>query len=367
MAGTGRVTVAHATYLQQHGHSVTVVARLACPPGPYQGVQYVHCDSPAALRAFFRQHPCWDVALVVASPKVLMLTYWLPRLRLRLLSVHIGPMATPEEAVARQRIWRMNAFADAVLCVSNALAALLRSQGVRAEKLHVVHNGVDTRVFYPHPVPRQKRRLVFAGALVPLKGIDTLLQAFGQVKAHFADAELVICGAAELYGRTAYRPDPALLPGDGSVQFRGSLSQAELAREFSQAALAVVPSSARRCFEGFGMVSLEAQACGCPVVVTHNGGLPETVIDGVTGRVCPPDDPEALAKCLCDLLAEPLRLQRMGAAACAHVRQRFTWERTLQPLGDLVARAAGTASLPGYARYVVRWAGLLADRLRYGA
>jgi glycosyltransferase involved in cell wall biosynthesis len=363
MAGTEGSTTHQAEYLAQCGHEVTIVTRLASPDGVYRGVRYIDCGpNPALLTPRVRDED-WDVALVVSSPRVLMTTYRLPYLRLRLLSIHIPPLPTLDHAPDPKRVKAMNSYADVVLCVSRALAHLLISHGVRPEKVHVVHNGVDHRVFYPHSLPRRMRRLVFAGALVPLKGIDTLLQAFQQVKAHIHDAELVICGSADLYGRQPYQWDESILPSDGSVQFRGKLSQSELAREFSQAALVIVPSSAKRCFEGFGMVSVEAQACACPVVVSDNGGLPETVLEGVTGRVCPADNPDALARLMVELLSAPEHLRSMGEAAARHIRQNFMWEHTLQPLARLVEQEARGHSLASRIRYAERCMRLVLERV----
>ena len=196
-----------------------------------------------------------------------------------------------------------------------------------------------------------------------MKGIDILLKAFLRVKEVVSDAELVICGSADMYGRQERKIDGSLLPQDRSVQFKGKLTQSQLAQEFSKAGLTVVPSSAKRCIEGFGMVSIEAQACGCPVIVSRNGGLPETVVDGTTGKVCPADDPDKLAEIIVGLLSDPSRLRSMGEEAVKHVRQKLLWDDTLKPLKNLVENKVTSHSVKHNFNYLKRCTQLTLHRI----
>src|SRR5690606_15088111 len=95
-------------------------------------------------------------------------------------------------------------------------------------------------------------------------------------------------------------------------------------------------------YEPFGIVPLEAQACGTPVVGSRVGGLLDSVADGRTGVLVPPRDPAAVAAAVQALLDDPARLAAMGVAGAERVRRRFTWER--------VAAATEAA----YARVVAR-------------
>lgn len=109
----------------------------------------------------------------------------------------------------------------------------------------------------------------------------------------------------------------------GAVEFQDA-SFAQMPHLYQQADLVIYPS---RYPEPFGLVPLEAGAAGRPVVVTRVGGLPETVVDGVTGFIVPPDELDALTDRVRSLLVDPSRAQEMGAAGQAHIRQRFDLNR----------------------------------------
>ena len=103
------------------------------------------------------------------------------------------------------------------------------------------------------------------------------------------------------------------------------VSDAELARLYAEAEVAVVPS----LYEGFSLPAIEAMSCGVPVVATTGGALPEVVGEsGRTGVLVTPDDPEALVTAIRDLLDDPATRARLGAAGRERVMQRFTWQVT---------------------------------------
>jgi alpha-maltose-1-phosphate synthase len=92
---------------------------------------------------------------------------------------------------------------------------------------------------------------------------------------------------------------------------------------YSHAACFACPS----VYEPFGLINLEAMACGTPVVASAVGGIPEVVVDGETGLLVPPGDPGILAAALGRLLADPARGARLGTAGRRRVEERFSWER----------------------------------------
>ncbi len=193
-----------------------------------------------------------------------------------------------------------------VVPVSAALERRLRvdlslSPGSRTA---VSHMGVDLAVFRPDPGaraslgwPEGERVALFAGNLVPAKGLDTLLEAFASLRERGACDRLVIVGAGPLAG------DLVALAGargvSESVTLAGALPQPELALRMAAADVFVLPSRS----EGLGLVLLEAMACGTPCVASRVGGVPEALPEPDCGRLTPPDDALALAAAIEEVLA----------------------------------------------------------------
>jgi len=360
MGGAQGTTIKRAEYLAQNGYNVTVMMPINRPSYNYNGVEYVNArDWSSIIRNLKELKRQWDVVYCVGSPNLLRESYIIPYIRsslLRILAFHSWPSPN------HHRIKTINRYVDFVICVSKALRQLFAEAGVNTNKILVVYNGVDQHIFHPYPLPRHMKRITFAGALLPKKGFHTLVIAFNMVKKKLKDAELIVCGSADLHYKSEQWLNQLPIPDDGSVQFRGKLPHPELAREFSQAGLAVFPSSKRHCFEGFGKVSIEAQACGCPVVVSDNGGLPETVVDGVTGRVCPADDPKVLADVIIELLSNPDRLKGMGAEAVKHIQKNFLWEQTLKPLKEIIEQRVKVNPLKRQITYAGRLSHLMLEK-----
>jgi D-inositol-3-phosphate glycosyltransferase len=245
---------------------------------------------------------------------------------------------------------------DAVVATCRDERAELVGLGADPARIEVVPCGIDPAVFAPcgpaegRPASPGDRRLriVAVGRLVPRKGIDDAIRALAGVPG----AELVVVGGPPA-GALGTDPEAARLRGVARtagvadrVVLRGRLGHGEVARVLRSADIAL----AAPWYEPFGIVPLEAMACGLPVVGTAVGGLLDTVVDGVTGLLVPPRDPAALAAALRTLASDPGRRQRMGRAGAHRARARYDWAtvaaRTLAVYEQLVAAAAPTAS-PG--------------------
>jgi glycosyltransferase involved in cell wall biosynthesis len=218
-----------------------------------------------------------------------------------------------------------------VVTVSESSKADIAEQmHVESSRMTVVPVGVDHTVFRPRdevsPVPG--RIMVTSSSDVPMKGLVPLLEAVAKLRTE-RDIELVVIGNPRPDGRVAKaieRLDLAPI-----VRCVSGISDDDLARNYGQAQVAVVPS----LYEGFSLPAIEAMACGVALVATTGGALPEVVgTDGVTGLLVPPDDPGALALAIGRLLDDDELRGRLGAAGRERVLGRFTWQVT----------AAGTAA-----------------------
>ena len=196
--------------------------------------------------------------------------------------------------------------ARANIAISGAIAAALPTRSA------VVPNPYREDVFFADPAVARERELIFAGRLVADKGADVLLDALAILHARGVAPRLTIVGGGP--DEPALRARVAGAPWGGGVRFAGVLTGAALRREYAAHEILVVPS---RWPEPFGIVALEGAACGCVVVGSRGGGLPEAI--GPAGELFPNGDATALADVLGRLLAEPSRRCALRAGAPAHL------------------------------------------------
>jgi glycosyltransferase involved in cell wall biosynthesis len=212
------------------------------------------------------------------------------------------------------------------VAVSEAMA---RDLGTPAT---VIPNSYRDRVFALRPAVTRSRDLVFLGRLVSDKGADVLLDALALLARDGVEPKLTVVGDgpdAPMLRERAHRLGLAT-----RVEFVGTRTGEELARELNAHRILVVPS---RYHEPFGIVALEGIACGCVVVGSAGGGLPEAI--GPCGRTFPNGDAAALARVLSELLHSPGALDAHRAAASAHL-QRFAPERFASAWLEVLESAA---------------------------
>jgi glycosyltransferase involved in cell wall biosynthesis len=206
----------------------------------------------------------------------------------------------------------------------------LRRLGVSTEKVSIVPCGVDTSVFGPRgPVaPRgDRQRLLVLGRLVERKGQEDAVRALTALP----DAELVVVGGPavdQVDGDPEVQRLRAIAAGLGVADrlvFAGSVARADVPGWIRSADVVLaVP-----WYEPFGITPLEAMACGRPIVATAVGGLVDSVVDGVTGDLVPPRDPQRLGEVLAALLADDERRAAYGAAGVKRARSRYRWSRVV--------------------------------------
>ncbi|XVS66838.1 glycosyltransferase [Actinosynnema sp. CA-299493] len=255
---------------------------------------------------------------------------------------------SPAERIGIERMIGREADRIAATC-DDEVAELMR-MGVRRSRISVVPCGVDPVRFRPEgPTHRRHypHRVVSVGRLVPRKGFQDLITALRSLP----DTELVIAG-----GPVDVESDPEARRLAAYAERLGVRSRLCLAGQVSRDDMPALLRSADvvACvpwYEPFGIVPLEAMACGVPVVASAVGGLIDTVVDGVTGVLVPPRDPSALARALHSLLADQARREACGLAGLDRVGVRYTWSRIAEDTERLYERVtAGRAVAVGGAR-----------------
>ena len=231
---------------------------------------------------------------------------------------------SPPGRVGAER--RIAAACDQVIATCSDEAGELAALGVPSWQISVVPCGVDVEAFSPEgPVAHRngRPRLLALGRLVERKGVATVIAALAELP----DAELVVAGGpdpAELDFDPGYEALRAAADRHGvadRVVFTGGVARADVPALIRSAdAVVCVP-----WYEPFGIVPLEAMACGVPVVASAVGGLTDTVVDRATGWLVPARDPVALTSALRTLLADSARRAAMGAAGRERVEQWYTW------------------------------------------
>jgi glycosyltransferase involved in cell wall biosynthesis len=235
---------------------------------------------------------------------------------------------------------------SAVMAGSSDEESDLTRLGVPRRSIKVVPCGVDTDEFTPEgPVANRngRHRLVTVANLEEHDALATLLHALSKVPG----AELVVAGGpprAELRGDIAYRRLAKVaesLDVSGRVLFAGQVGRGALPPLLRSADLVVSVSE----YEPSGMVSVQAMACGTPVVASAVGGQVDAVVDGTTGIFVPPGRPALLAQRIRQLLAHPMLLEAFSVAAADRARSRYSWDRIAHETVAVYDRAVGTAAM----------------------
>ena len=224
--------------------------------------------------------------------------------------------------------------------------ALVELYGADRERVYVVPPGVDLGMFQPIDRAEARRKigfgtgrmLLFAGRLERLKGVEIAIRALALLRdRNHDDVRLIILGEDSKDGEESEKERLKAIAASVGVRdrvdFLGSVVHHELPYFYSAADVVVMPSYS----ESFGLVGLEAQACGRPVVAADVSGLRSVVRDEVSGYLVRDQDPAAYAERIGRLLDDPQFAEQMGRRARL-LAQRFSWSRTADALSDLFLR-----------------------------
>jgi glycosyltransferase involved in cell wall biosynthesis len=344
VGGAETLNVSLAKHLRQLGADVTIVfienpwplgKRLSSAGVPYTGLGF------SRGRAVLR-HPRRYAAMVasVGPDGALLLECGFIGAALRAGGYHGSIVAVEHGALLglqrvskpRRLLWKIGRFSgaladDAEVAVSDFMLDRMRRHS-HTRRLRRIYNGIDLDMYLPAACPPTDRStslvVGFAGRLIPGKGADHLIQAI----AH-ADVKLLIAGdGPERTRLTSLAED---LGATSKIAFLESVD--DIPQFWRQCDVAVLPSDA--FIESFSMATLEAMACGKPIVATRNGAIPELMTDGVTGTLVAPGDIAALAKALAVYAESPNLRSAHGAAARARAIAQFNIEDSARAYLDL--------------------------------
>jgi len=289
---------------------------------------------------------------------------WMKRLKIPVIATIHHPLPIDREADLEQangfgQRWRIRRFysfirmqafvarrMDRIITVSQSSAKdTTHFFGVPADKIRVVHNGIDTEIYSVNEEASQSRDglIMVANTDDRKKGVLYLLQALQLLREEGTKLTIVDDAARH----SSYIEDVGPLPSygfklvrklnlDGLVHFTGRLTQDELVKRYAGARIAVVPS----LYEGFGLPAAEAMACGTPVVATTGGALPEVV--GDAGILVPPRSADALAAAIRQLLNDKQAQRQMSEAGKKRVREQFNWEQAARKTLEVYREAMTT-------------------------
>jgi glycosyltransferase involved in cell wall biosynthesis len=233
---------------------------------------------------------------------------------------------------------------DGLFTSSEASAReIQRDFGVRSERIRMVANGVDTQLFQPDSdVERNPNEILCVGrASDPNKGVGNLIDALARLPEHLT---LTLVDAD--HPESALRKRARELGCEDRLRVTGRVETDELVRLYQRASLVVVPSR----YEGFGLPAVEAMACATPVVACAAGSLPEVLGATGGGVLVKPDDPDALARGIAELMAQPELRSELGELGWKRVGETYAWPRVARATAavyeEIVDAARGSRGRP---------------------
>jgi len=344
--GTFRATIEAAKYLIRSGRRVLLTGLSDQGMGFIEGILFVGAaDDKSWAKAITLLGPI-DTLIGVSRADVFRLTH-----AQRVMVYHHGP-----HPVWGMRVQGLNEARVPVVCPSEYARANQIAYGLHDDLAHLIPNAYDPVIFCTKGDPRRPVcSLVYVGHVVPYKGADIALRAFGMIKEKFPDAVL------HIYGRTYSWSDfpqhlfpPGGLNSEGfpvwaaierdlpGFHYGGEVSQVELAEALRQNSLLIMPS---RISETFGIVSLEAQACGCIPVLPRQGGFRETLLEGRTGYFYDENNAEGLAAKILELWEHGLPTEAQRTEAQKWVQDTFAWEKSMSALLEII-ESTPTKTMP---------------------
>jgi starch synthase len=278
--------------------------------------QIVHCHTWYTFFAGFLAKQLYHLPLVVTMHSLEPLRPW----KEEQLGAGYGLSSWIERNTVEQ--------ADRVIAVSAEMKAdILRCYKIAPEKIAVIHNGIDLEQYRPTTDRSYLAKkgitgpyLLFVGRISRQKGILQLIEAMAYLKD--TGFKLVLCAGAPDTPELEREVQQGIAANPNIIWINEMVPKPKLIQLYSHALLFVCPS----IYEPFGIINLEAMACQTPVVASRVGGIKEVVVDGETGVLVEPDQPQKLAAAIRSLSADPDLVQRFQLAGRRRVEQYFGWD-----------------------------------------
>jgi glycosyltransferase involved in cell wall biosynthesis len=307
--------------------------------GLLEGLLYVGAPDESSFQQMIAGLEAVDVLIGMSRTDVLALT---PAKRVVVYHHDFGPVSRGGLTSSD-----INFAGLPIVCVSESQRNEQVGLGIARELLYVVPNAYDPTVFRGSGnETRHLHSLVFAGTVTHYKGVDIALKAFKKVKCEFPDAIFHVYGHTYSWGGIDNLLNAAWINEKGcpdwdaitnyfpGVRYHGEVGQTVLAKAFRENSLLVIPSKVN---ETFGLVSLEAQACGCIPVLPRRGGFPETVLEGKTGYLYDDNTPEGLAATIASLWRRGLPTDDQRLSAQKWVQAKFSWDKSARLFQGVLA------------------------------
>jgi len=225
-------------------------------------------------------------------------------------------------------LWRkIHTTPDLVTAISTALAERAKKLGARQDRVVIIPNGVDLALAKDSRAEPITGRIVCVARLSWEKGLDFLVKAMPEVVAEFPQAHLVLVGEGDKRQEIECLAKELNL-GD-KVKLLGKLPHEKTLKEIGKSEIFICPSLA----EGLGIVFIEAQACGVPVIGTCVGGIPDVICDNETGLLVEPRSSEAISQALKKMFGNEELRQRLKQTALQNL-ERFNWNKIVEQVSE---------------------------------
>jgi len=337
--GAARSLMELAKYLVTTGRQVLLIGISNRRLGFTEGIQFIGVQSETALFDTLRLISPIDTLIGISRSDIFIG----PTVE-RPMIYHHGPHPPMGEfAIEFIRSQKLQ-----IVVVSRDSMEFQQQYGIPKAQIHLIYNGFNSGNFkFYNSKTRAQHRIIFAGIGV-YKGLDIAVGAYALLRKDFTDAEFHIFGSTDQWIKETNH----FWPVDGldvkgypiwkklerelsGLKYFGEVQPEELANAFQEASLLVMPS---RIPETFGIVSLEAQACGCIPVLPRQGGYPETMREDITGYIYDDNTPESLAQFISNLWTKDLPSEEQRVEAADWVKKEFSWQKTGEQLVELLAK-----------------------------